>query len=773
LPRGIGGGGGAANAIAGVGIPLLASGLGKALSGGNPLDALKGDPTSNPFSPEARAANELADRDAARNRENIGDAFRQFGDFLKDPLGTNKRQELERMGDKFKNPTRKGNGETPTGSIAGKDYLVTYTSSFGGQTLTLKGPIGGVVTSNYTDAGGIKRVDANFSHGGGTVNIFTGAPEGSTASITSKIPLDGIQDPAKLADPESFREPNGLALPTTLGDTPILPNLGLNRPAPTKASKPGSSNPVRSGDSLPSQQRPGDASKQPQAGSPTVPSLRPPLNGPMPSLPNIPAAPTTGSATAQSPIFPSSFTQTPSVRNPNAMQPIQPQPGKLPQPTPCADPCMRTLQNQQAEQGNSLEGLGELLQSLLDGQQEPDKPAELSSIQVPLIFCRADGNADEGELAVEVPKGLENLYLQLFRVVSFLHREECKTNYFAERSHNILGGNQWFTETTSRNPVRRGKLEREIQLFAESLGFPKVEPENPQVVAAEEALEQQTNQPTPGKQTTFNLPDYLKALTSILYHRSGLHGFPAKVPETLLGYSDAKPLQTVKDFASYFHWYLQQFDALVGKFPINIRVEDIDPLTPGNQIKEIELPNISEALAEMYGMNIGTSVNADVSVNFLMRLASEVIATKNSSLITQDYVRGNAAFLGYKGNPARREVNYSFDPAKLGSLDEFLKESKGYLVGWEEDDKESVVGFLQRIVFSSGIIKAAFFRDKDRLAELQKEIESMAAQDKAGNEAEWNAILALLNDPGDYFNKDAIPKPRVREKPVPPPPPEA
>jgi len=433
---------------------------------------------------------------------------------------------------------------------------------------------------------------------------------------------------------------------------------------------------------------------------------------------------------------------------------------------------MRTLQNQQAEQGNSLEGLGELLQSLLDGQEGPDKPAELSSIQVPLIFCRADGNADEGELAVEVPKGLENLYLQLFRVVSFLHREECKTNYFAERSHNILGGNQWFTETTSRNPVRRGKLEREIQLFAESLGFPKVEPENPQVVAAEEALEQQTNQPTPGKQTTFNLPDYLKALTSILYHRSGLHGFPAKVPETLLGYSDAKPLQTVKDFASYFHWYLQQFDALVGKFPINIRVEDIDPLTPGNQIKEIELPNISEALAEMYGMNIGTSVNADVSVNFLMRLASEVIATKNSSLITQDYARANAAFLGYKGNPARREINYSFDPAKLGSLDEFLKESKGYLVGWEEDDKESVVGFLQRIVFSAGIIKAAFFRDKDRLAELQKEIESMAAEDKAGNEAEWNAILALLNDPADYFNKDAIPKPRVREKPAPPPPPQ-
>jgi hypothetical protein len=50
-----------------------------------------------------------------------------------------------------------------------------------------------------------------------------------------------------------------------------------------------------------------------------------------------------------------------------------------------------------------------------------------------------------------------------------------------------------------------------------------------------------------------------------------------------------------------------------------------------------------------------------------MRLASEVIATKNAALITQDYSKANAAFLGYKGNPARREIDYSFDPAKLGS----------------------------------------------------------------------------------------------------------
>jgi hypothetical protein len=73
-------------------------------------------------------------------------------------------------------------------------------------------------------------------------------------------------------------------------------------------------------------------------------------------------------------------------------------------------------------------------------------------------------------------------------------------------------------------------------------------------------------------------------------------------------------------------------------------------------------------------------------------------------------------------------------------------------------------------VFASGIIKAAFFRDKKRLAELQKEIESMMKGDKTATDAEWESILALINSPTEYFNKDSIPKPRVREKPAPPPP---
>ena len=157
-------------------------------------------------------------------------------------------------------------------------------------------------------------------------------------------------------------------------------------------------------------------------------------------------------------------------------------------------------------------------------------------------------------------------------------------------------------------------------------------------------------------------------------------------------------------------------------------------------------------------------MNANVSVNFLMRLASELIATKNATLITQDYVRANAAFIGYRGNPKKREINYSFNPTKLDTLDEFLQESKGFIVGWDEEDKESLVSYLQKIVYSAGIIKAVFMRSPKQLDILRKELLNMADKSNATDEKEWKSILEFLNDPNGFFNRDGAPQPRVRDK---------
>jgi hypothetical protein len=582
-------------------------------------------------------------------------------------------------------------------------------------------------------------------------------PSGDFEPVIPGEPLTGLDgSPVNQNEPVLPGTASGPLSPTSNGQ---LPDTGAPKPTDGDRNPGNPADPTTPTPLAPTNTNPGQG-----------------VNTPTNPLPPIPAAPSTGSATATQPLFPSEFTRNPEQRNDDTYREREPEPQEPQRKQGCADPCIATLQNAIPPLNDSLDGLQDLLDQLLAGQQqqmeqqeEEQQQNELITINVPVCTCNDDGTATTTNIAIQVQPSQQSAITNQFTTLAAIQSAQCKIQRHTERAHNILGGDIWFQAPGSRDPLYKVKLERKLREVGTVFGFPAIPDEDPTAVTIEEEQARLTGQPIPGQVKIKNLVSLINLYTSNIYHRAGYHGLPASVPKTLLGYTDNDDPIAMQDFASYFVWFVKQVDGLIGKFPINITIEDVDPLTQGNQTKNVELPNISEALAEMYGLNISSSVNGDVAVNFLMRLASEVIATKNSSLITQDYVRANAAFLGYKGNPARREVNYSFDAAKLGSLDEFLNESKGYVVGWEEDDKESVVGFLQRIVFSAGIIKAAFFRDQKRLAELQKEIESMMTGNKAASDAEWDALLALINDPANYFNKDSIPHPRVRNRPTDPP----
>ena len=769
LPR-AGGGGGAAASLASAGIPLLTAAAGKALSGGNPLDVLRGDPLSNPFSPESRAAEDQMSRDAAARRQAVGDAFNSLGDAAKSLLDNNYRQKSERKGDTFNNPYGKGTPVQPKGTQLGKAYILTvYTDngygSKGNSQTTAIGPIGGMTISRY-DLNGKPHIDASITTGNGVLSIMVAGEveKGATASLVSVVPVDGVPDPPVPADPNDFKQGNGMSLPAQLGNVPLLPNTGQARPSaagkPSTGTQPNQSRPAP-----PRLATPG----QPSTGSPVLPNATQPSRPDRPGLPNIPAAPSTGSASPSQPAFPSAFNAAPASRNANAMQPLQPSAPNQPQPRPCADPCIRTVQNQQAEQGNALEGLGELLKNLLQGQEEQaeeqEKQRELSLLPVPIVSCKSDGYISTTMVNIEVPKSLEKAVLEQFKALAALQSDLCRAEYFSHRAHNILGGDSWFKEPSSRLPQKSSKIERDLKRFGEALGFPKLPPENPLVVKQEEELEKRTQKPTPGKVTVFGIPDMIQAYSSLLFHRAGLHEFPAELPKTLLGYSDGDKPEILKDFASYFHWYVKQFDALIGKFPIEITIEDADPAKPGKQTKILELPNISEALAEMYGLSINTGTNTDLSVNMLARIAVETVAAKNAALIAQDYSKGNASFLGYKGNTVKRDIKYAFNPTKFDTLDEFLATTTAQIEGWQEEDPETVVGFLQRIMFSAGIIKAVFHRDKDLIKQFEKEAASLLEKDKDLDDAKWLQFIQMINNADSKFNAGDNPQPKADKEP--------
>lgn len=394
----------------------------------------------------------------------------------------------------------------------------------------------------------------------------------------------------------------------------------------------------------------------------------------------------------------------------------------------CVDPCeLATF--------DALDSIRQWLENLLpqtDGQGEPvpDEENPFERILKELAEIKDSVNAISDRLDA-VEEKLE---------------EQAQ---WGERTYKIVGGDRWFTQSTTE-PQLTEAFETGLKNSGSEWGF---------TAESESAA------------TADNLLDLIRLYQSVVYNRAGLYGFPATVPRNLLSQFDQEEPISVPSYGSLFFWFLTQFDTLIGEWPIKITVEDIDPLQPGEQTKEIELTNIAEALAEMYALDLSSSTNAGLSINFLMRLAAETIAIKNSSIVIQDYVKANASWMGYKGNPARREIDYNFDPSKLDSLDAFLNETKGYVVGWEENDKESLVAFLQRLMFAAGIIKAVFFRGQGRLNRTINELINTGDESNFYDDIGWDELIALINDPNSAFNKDSVPKPGIDKKPNPTAPP--
>lgn len=412
---------------------------------------------------------------------------------------------------------------------------------------------------------------------------------------------------------------------------------------------------------------------------------------------------------------------------------------------------------QQPDYSEITDKLDEILERL--GGTDPSNPnnPDYITITVPVVQANPDGTATEQTANISVHRLEADQVSALFRQIADIKTLENSSQRFSERSHNILGGNRWFNDQPeNRTPSRLINVHQALRTRGRT----------------DKNLESSGSD----GEIFDEIFKVCEALTGYTFAKIGLEEFPLEVPTTLLGYSDKDKPKKIHDLGSFIEWFIQQFDGLIGKFPIEIEIEDSDPTQPGNQFKRIELPNISEALAETYALAISTSTNADLSINFLMRIAAEVISTKNAALITQDYARGNASFLGYKGNPVKREVDYAFNAQQMDHLDQLLSESKGYIQGWQEEDPETVVGFLQKIVFSAGIIKAVFFRNQKQLKQLQRELEAMTSQDKEVDEKDWKKFVDLINQlespfyKGDSTNPVTdVPRPKIDNLSIPAP----
>jgi hypothetical protein len=164
-----------------------------------------------------------------------------------------------------------------------------------------------------------------------------------------------------------------------------------------------------------------------------------------------------------------------------------------------------------------------------------------------------------------------------------------------------------------------------------------------------------------------SLPQLLAALLSVGYTRSGQWRYPSRVDDSIvksdsgfLGDLFGKPQRTLSDQQDYHQWNLEQFDAVLGPWQQKIEIVDSDLEQPGNQSKTVRLPNLAEAISEIFILAFDAKTTNDTTLNFLTRLALEQAAIKKEVVVTQKWAEVIADYLGPKTKEVQADLPLLF-----------------------------------------------------------------------------------------------------------------
>lgn len=227
--------------------------------------------------------------------------------------------------------------------------------------------------------------------------------------------------------------------------------------------------------------------------------------------------------------------------------------------------------------------------------------------------------------------------------------------------------------------------------------------------------------------------DLLRAILKKLNKLSqivGVDDYPVAAPTVLTNAN--KGNTSITNLTRFLSYSIKQLDALCGKFPIEIEIEDTDLTQEGNQTKTIKLPNISEALAELMGIAMIVRTESDATLNAAIRTLIEAGSTRQTTLGIFDLAQANAEFLGYKLEQIQRDIPFAFSPGEE-QLEKILKEKTMKVVGYENTDKENFNSILVPLLELAAMWKAQNFRNLGANNPLAKLTEILGQNQNLGN----------------------------------------
>ncbi|WP_434222574.1 hypothetical protein ACOKW7_08690, partial [Limnospira platensis CENA597] len=210
--------------------------------------------------------------------------------------------------------------------------------------------------------------------------------------------------------------------------------------------------------------------------------------------------------------------------------------------------------------------------------------------------------------------------------------------------------------------------------------------------------------------------------------------FPAEMPEKITVNAD-NPENRIKRINTLPEWLMYRFDIddeRWGEFEVKVEIDDVNLMTKEQEHAEIKLPNLAEAIAEIFGMVMEIAISHQVTQNAVLTCLHETGLAHAAAFKAGREVSEILDYLGFETEEKYEKLKTAFTP-EAESFEELLEpnESKVKITN-QKNAKETLQTALNQIKEIFSIVRAQGTLQvngndpsKDILADLTRLYDSM------------------------------------------------
>lgn len=253
---------------------------------------------------------------------------------------------------------------------------------------------------------------------------------------------------------------------------------------------------------------------------------------------------------------------------------------------------------------------------------------------------------------------------------------------------------------------------------------------------------------------------------------SGESSYPVALPNSMV--DDKNDVAIIRNNAEAFAYLVKYIDSVIGRFPVEIEIEDNDLLQSGNQRETLKLPNIAETLAELSGLALSGQAHAQAQTNLALKTIIQTCKNSVGIAVNQDHLRAIADYAGFQSKEIKREMVIPITPG-TDEFEDALQISTQQYESIELTDKKDLNTYLATLLQAAAIIKAVNFKKlkggdiktdiKNYLQTIKEAAEGSSDEDwkQFINEFETGFATHPVRDNQHPYGQNIDERPRVRD----------